>query len=581
MDKYTDNGHPEFIPGTFSIYSSAMLQHMRRLEIERSILMGSSTKEVAHLEYDPKYRYSYDPERPLDEIPTLKSRLGVVLWPQPTNSPNDPLNWSVTRKALLFILLLLFTGLSGALSNLASAPSDDINLRTGISYDALNDSAGVLFVGIALSTFLLGPLASLLGRKSVVIISLIFLLFGSIWYAELQKEGDIYGSQLLIGLGSGGSQAHVQLCLSSIFFRHQLGAVITIYNLSYALGTFLGPLCAKLEIESSSNFRWIGWSSAIAVGALLIMVVFCLEETQFDYTRFDSRFDDVTMNLSLFQYGIISESENKESITLGYNDKPLSYIERNLPFRLNREMSIKQFFYHYYKLLLLPVKCIWFPPILYAGLICGLQNALLTFYLTTEDTYLYDEPFLYDSTRVALMNIPCIIGSIIGSLYAGSITDYFVLWMARKHRGVIESEYRLWFAFLSGTIGGIGLLMFGIGVTKNLNWRVFYVGLGFIAYLFSSAMNLAMLYVLDTYQDLVIETLIGVAVINNIIGCIFTFACSPWLESIGTQRTYISLSVITLGIMYFALALIFWGKPLRRMTKHEYNRVLRMKKKYG
>lgn len=123
--------------------------------------------------------------------------------------------------------------------------------------------------------------------------------------------------------------------------------------------------------------------------------------------------------------------------------------------------------------------------------------------------------------------------------------------------------------------------MFGIGVTKNLNWRVFYVGLGFIAYLFSSAMNLAMLYVLDTYQDLVIETLIGVAVINNIIGCIFTFACSPWLESIGTQRTYISLSVITLGIMYFALALIFWGKPLRRMTKHEYNRVLRMKKKYG
>lgn len=584
MDKYTDKTHPQFVPGTFSIYSSAVIRHFRRQEADRYLLMGgeSTIDDNAFRDTDPNFNYRYNQKASLKQIPNLKTRYGVILWPQPTNSPNDPLNWSVLRKSIQFILLLLFTGLGAALTNNSNSPSGYINAETGISYDTLNYSSGVLFVGIAVSTWLYSPFDSLIGRKSVIITGILFYIAGTVWYARLQNSGDIYGSQLLLGLGAGASEAHVQLCLASIFFRHQLGAVITIYNLAYVLGSYLGPLSAKME-TNTHDFRWVGWYGAIASLGLLILVIFFLEETAFDYSRFKIRYDDVSLNLSLMQYGIISQSENTAALTLGYYDQPFSYFRRLAPFRLIQDPRFrtwKGFTSHYFKLLTLPVRCIWFPPVLYGGLLCGLQNSFMTFYLTTEDNNLYVAPFNASSDTVAIMNVPCIIGAVVGSLYAGSITDYFVLWLARKRGGVVESEYRLAFSFLSGTIGGVGLLMFGFGIARDLDWRVYYVGLGFIAYMFSSALNLAMLYVLDTYRELILETLVGVAVINNMIGCVFTFVCSPWLNAAGTESTYIVLSVIAIFFMYFSAVLMIWGKRMRVYTKREYIKLVEIKESY-
>lgn len=543
---------------------------------------GDSISKGAYMDTDQRYWYRYNKETPLEEIPSLKTRYGMVLWPQPTNSPNDPLNWSQWRKGMQFVLLMLFTGMGGALTNDASAPTDYINAATGISYDALNDSAGILFVAIAISTWIYAPLDVLIGRKAVVVTGLLLFITGSVWYAKLENTGDVYGSQLLLGLGAGATEAHVQLCLASIFFRHQLGAVITIYNFSYAVGTYVGPLAANLETDAS-NFRWVGWSGAIAAAGLLVLVLLFFEKTSFDYTRFKIRYDDFSMNLSLMQYGIISQSETAEALNLGYYDRPWGLAKRIWPLKITRDPRCRTwtgFFMQYLTLLSLPIRCIWFPPVLYAGVLCGLQNALLTFYLTTEDNLLYDPPFNYSGNAVAIMNVPCIIGSVIGSLYAGSITDYFVLWLARKRGGEVESEYRLMFSFLSGTLGGTGLLMFGFGIARNLDWRVFYVGLGFIAYMFSSALNLAMLYVLDTYQELILETLVGVSMINNLIGCIFTFACSPWLSSAGTENTYIVLAVISVVCMYFSAALMVYGKRWRAQTKLTYVRLANIKQSY-
>ena len=43
----------------------------------------------------------------------------IVLVPQPTESPNDPLNWSIGRKILHSSLVLFVVGLTAATSNIA------------------------------------------------------------------------------------------------------------------------------------------------------------------------------------------------------------------------------------------------------------------------------------------------------------------------------------------------------------------------------------------------------------------------------------------------------------------------------
>lgn len=584
MERYTDKYHPDYVPGTYSIYTSALIRYRHQEEIKRyKHLMVHLKKDKVkkmtvkkNYQLSDNYNYKFNPQRAFEDIPDVKTRFGVILFPQPTNSVNDPLNWTTRRKALHTSILLLVTAFAAAVANDSSAPVDSINAVTGIPYSTLNNSAGLLFIAIGFSTWLYSPFDTLLGRKSVLLFGMIFAIFGSLWYAKMQNDGDSYGSQLLIGFSFGSVDAHVQLCLASVFYRHHLGAIITIYNLAYSLGTYIGPLAANY-ISKLHGFQWVGWSGMISAVVILVIILLFFEENSFKYSNQLDQVGDLTLNLGLIQNGVMSNDESNETLLQGFGDEKWSYWERLQPFKEYQHQTITAFLINYSKLLMIPIRCLQFPPVIFSGCICGLQNAILTFYLTTQDTELYDPPFNFSESRIALMNITCIIGSVIGCLYAGSMTDYFILWMARKNKGIVQSEYRLYFSFLSGTIGAVGLLMFGIGIARDSNWRVFYVGLGFISYMFSSSNNLAMLYVMDTYRELTLETLVGVAFINNIIGCVFTFACSPWLNASGTQNTYIALAIITLAVMYSSGIFIHFGHSWRKSTHALYVRLVERK----
>ena len=71
-------------------------------------------------------------------------------------------------------------------------------------------------------------------------------------------------------------------------------------------------------------------------------------------------------------------------------------------------------FKQYINQLKLLLKVFLYPPVIYSGFCWGIQNALLTFYLTVEDDQYYDPPYSYGNIAVGLMNIPCLIGAIIG-----------------------------------------------------------------------------------------------------------------------------------------------------------------------
>src|SRR5215471_8268559 len=42
-----------------------------------------------------------------------KENSDIVLLPQPTNDPNDPLNWSAWKKAVAILSILWFSGMGG------------------------------------------------------------------------------------------------------------------------------------------------------------------------------------------------------------------------------------------------------------------------------------------------------------------------------------------------------------------------------------------------------------------------------------------------------------------------------------
>ncbi|KAH3672318.1 hypothetical protein WICMUC_004289 [Wickerhamomyces mucosus] len=566
MDQYTNRHHPDYVPGTSNIYSSTNL--------ENGIIYKSK----------------------------LKKEGDVILIPQPSDSPNDPLNWSKNRKHAHFLIMALITGFTAGTSNCASSSQDSLNEYYGISYDAMNTGAGVLFLGIGYGTLFVAPFSYLYGRKLTYIICITLGLIGSLWFGYARKTSDTIWSQLFVGISEACAEAAVQLSLTDIYFQHQLGSILTGYILSTSIGTYLAPLFGNL-ISSNMSFRWVGWLSAIFSGGLILIILFATEETYFERNRYQTPLtskqsiqgiDNGTTLLSDHQKEEYNNGDEKtiNSLTKGVVNDDIKLEQHSIKEELidgskepmngykkrfaiiTPSSHLKGFgFKQYWKYIMINIKMFCFPSIILSGLFWGMQNAFLSFYLTTEDTYFYDPPYNYSDVGVAVMNVPCVIGAIFGCVYAGTISDYIVLWMARRNNGILEAEFRLYFAFISAVVGSVGLLMFGIGAQRDLPRGVIYMGLGFIGFTYGSAGDIALGYVMEG-SDLILESMVCVSIINNTISCIFTFTCSLWLDASGTENTYIALAVINFVVMMMALPFIWYGKWFRIKTKKWYLELL-------
>lgn len=527
-------------------------------------------------------------------------KTGLVLMPQPTSSPNDPLNWSPFRKFAQLTLLSFITALTAATSNDAGATQDSLNKIHGISYDSMNTGAGVLFIFIGWSCMFFAPASSLYGRRITYIICLLAGTLGCVWFALSKRTADTIWSQAFVGMSEACAEAQVQQSLTDLFFAHQLGTVLTIYISATSIGTFLGPLIAQY-IAQAQTFRWVGWWGAIICGATLIVIIFGCEETVFDrqlYTKVlesenvtqipdpseEKKQDNPLTNNIIphekknsmeqeLSHEYITANNNEHDVvpidpeTL--NEKKKSYWQRIAiitPAPYLQGLGFKQYlerFIIYFKIFTLPA--VWF-----SGLLWGLQDTYMTFFLTTQDTYFYNPPWNKSNAGVAIMNVATLIGAVIGCIVSGLFSDYHVIWLAKRNNGIMEAEYRLYLLVITLIISPVGLIMFGVGAAREWPWQVIYVGLGFIGFGWGSIGDTSMSYLMDAYPDIVIQGMVGVSIINNTLACIFTFACSYWLDGSGTQNTYIALSIIDFATIALVFPFLYYGKTFRRKTKRLY-----------
>lgn len=517
---------------------------------------------------------------------SLKKAGDIVLVPQPTESPNDPLQWSLARKIWHTALVCFVTALTAATSNDAGSASEGFNEDLGIDYDYFNTGAGVLFVGIGYWTLLSSPAVHLYGRRVLYLVSMVFGLIGNIWFGTAKNASDTIWSQLFVGASESVAEALVQLSLMDLWFEHQAGAAIGIYVLATSVGTYMGSLIASYISYSYLGFRWVGYMGAIFSAGTFLVLFFGLEETHFDRAKYltthglnvnhgtgaaDGKMDEKGPHGDGGPPTPPATDDMERDGGFAPGERQKTYWQRIrviTPAPNLRGTGFKQYFQRLFHTL----KVFTFPAVWFAGLQWGAQNAWLTMYLTVEQDTWYDPPWNYTDAQVGNMNIPTLIGAVIGCLIAGWGSDAFLIWRTRRNGGVMEAEERLWLMFLTAAVFPTGMFLFGIGSGQGWGWPVPYVGLGFIGFGYGCAGDLSMAYLVDAYPEMVLEGMVGVAVINNTIGCVFSFVTSPWMDASGVQDTFVAAGVLAFAALMTALPMIVLGKRARRWTRDRYLR---------
>ncbi|KOS20125.1 putative MFS-type transporter [Escovopsis weberi] len=543
----------------------------------------------------------------------------IILVPQPTKSPNDPLNWSLLRKSWHTALVCFAVALTAATSNVAGAASTGVNEQYGISYDVFNTGAGVLFLAIGYWTLLSSPAVHLYGRRVLYIVGAVWGLIGNIWFGCLRNTADSIWSQLFVGASESVAEAVVQLSLLDIWFEHQNGTSMGLYTLATSVGTYLGPQIAGYIADSSLGYRWIGYFGAIFSAFNLVLFYFGLEETSFPRNRYLAPLESAGAGAGAGGGGVpdvgagtpatatiaatpdeksgaaSSSSPAAVSASASAADADADDLRRDL--ELNRTTSAycrpKTYWQRialitpapnlrgvgarqYLQRLWHTMRIFTFPAVWFAGLQWGIQNIALSFYLTIQEDFWTGPPWYYNDAQVGNMNTPCIIGSVVGCFCGGYLSDLLVLWAARRNKGIMEAEFRLYLMFLCIVIFPVGMWLFGIGSAKGWSWPVPYVGLGLIGFGYGCAGDLSLTYLADCYPGMVLEGMVGVAVINNTLAMVFTFVASFWLDT-GVQNTFIELGVLSFVILMLSLPMYVWGKGARRWTKDRYLNFVRIR----
>ncbi|KAH6976858.1 major facilitator superfamily domain-containing protein [Ilyonectria destructans] len=502
----------------------------------------------------------------LEDLTDQRQHGRVILQPVPSDDPNEPLNWSRSRKNANFALVCFYALIVYAIIDIGTVVYGQVHEELGFSWEELNQSFAVSTAGLAIGGIMFIPFAFKFGRRPVYLLSIVIMVVTTIWQARMRTLGDLYGFNIVSGLAGSITETICALTIADLFFVHQRGSRTNILTIMICTGTYLAPVAAGYS-AASQGWRWIWWWSSILAGVTLLLFAFCYEETV--YTPMVR--GDIPDDIDGIEQDRKSKTTGADTLSMEQSntlaDIPLkSYWQRMSLFTTASGGSSALFIHIYRPFILL----FTFPGVAFVALVYGSQLAWLAILLNVQAIYFTLPPYNFSSSGVGLLNIPTFIGSILGGFFGGQLSDYSIQWLARRNGGVYEPEMRLWLALPTILITPAGYFMFGLSVSQGMPWYIPAVGLGIFGFGSTALGNVCVVYLMDSYSDVIGDASIGVVFVRNAFGTLTAMCLSPWIAKMGLYNMCTLSGCLCIAVSLLTVPMIIWGRRCREWTAARY-----------
>ncbi|KAL4250309.1 MFS transporter superfamily protein [Abortiporus biennis] len=402
----------------------------------------------------------------INEAANLKRGTGrqshIVLMPQPSDDPRDPLNWPRWRKEACFWTLAFAASLDGALSPLASAGYVLLSQKFNVSVDEITSSFGFILLGLGCFMFAQSALAVKYGHRIVYLVSVALMFISCMWCAASPNLISIRASRVFQGFGMSALQSLVASTLEQIYFIHERGSRNVIWSFSILAGITLGPLIYSFVIE---RMAWnLGfWFVSIPLGLCLILVFFFVPETTYTREPIPSNKSTSSTKEKSDSIDLEKTSASSEEITsIELLVPPPSFISQLKIW--NGTFSNQNFF----TIFLRPIPFVFSPVTIFIFFVHGMQTVWLSLVPLCSST-IFTLEYHFTASQIGLTNLGGLVGIVLGMIISGPLIDWGVVFMSRRNRGIYEPEFRLLFmsAMLFGVFGYVG---WAVGNSNGMPW---------------------------------------------------------------------------------------------------------------
>ncbi|GAA5894805.1 uncharacterized protein JCM6883_002215 [Sporobolomyces salmoneus] len=366
-----------------------------------------------------------------------------ILWPQPTDDPNDPQNWSARKKNVQLAILTMAAFVPDFASGLGIASLFELAETFTTSVDHINQLTSNW------SIFMLGPggiVAAMAvkryGRLPVLFWSQ-FIGLGFLIGCALAPNLEIFAAmRILNAFFSTAPQAVGLWSVADLYPFHLQNRKLSIWTFGFIASPFVSPFLLGYLAASKGSFRDVYWVGVAFTALVVLLIVFVSEETMYDR--------EVTPIPERPTTGIRYRIETLVGIT---GVKMAKY-----------RCSWKECLFSWVDVLWRPSALIMY---IYVGVTFGfgiginVTNAVFT---GSPPPLGYGfSPYVTSS----LYAIP-IVGVIIGELAGKYITDGITNRLIKRNSGVFYAEYRLWSIYFAIPFFVAGFVLLGACFEKKL-----------------------------------------------------------------------------------------------------------------
>ncbi|KAF8527518.1 MFS general substrate transporter [Hysterangium stoloniferum] len=459
-----------------------------------------------------------------------------VSWDGP-NDPENPVNWSRTRKWVL-------TGLGGAFLTMVGGSVAAYAISQPSLQKALNISDSTATLGIVaftvsfgLAPLLLAPFSELFGRSPVYIASVVVFWLMFLPQALAQNFTTVFVTRFIAGIGGSTSVSIVGGILADIWETHERGLPMAIFSFVAFAGTGLGPVSLGY-VELALGFRFVNWILFGASGLVALAIIAVTKETR--------------ASVILTKKAKHLRAQTGDMRYCFRMEEDVSSIGKKISISLTR-----------------PLRMLFTEPVLFSSCI-WITYAWGILYLMLESIPLvFTQLYNFNSGESGLVFMGQIIGPLLGMI--GNI------WCDRAyHRHVSRKgpEARLYIAMCSGIalpiVADEGCWMYEYSAwtsSSNITWiaPVISICVTYAAMfgIYTACFN----YITDSYSIYSSSAMSGQTAVRVTLGALFSLSAQPMYNRLGIHLAGTILAALSTAFAVTPFILYRYGSALRARSK--------------
>ncbi|PYH94445.1 MFS transporter [Aspergillus ellipticus CBS 707.79] len=513
----------------------------------------------------------------------------ILLVPQPSDDPNDPLNWSRWKRDATLLALCFVAVLCATTSSLMAANTVTIALHYGKSFTSVALLTGYHLCGVGVAGILIVPTARVWGKRHLFLLGNALMVASCAWAGASQHNyRSLLWARIFQGVALAPFEALVNACVGDLFYVHERGKRMALSNVALFGAAFLTPVLAG-KITHSLGWEWTFYLVAIFTAAALPLTFFFVPETAF-------RRSDLPTAGSEYASGSLSESRTASHVQLtdllasgsplaptepkqttsSVVDEPSQVSSSNEPPQETRKEVLAKVTYletlkpfngrktneSFFKLLLRPFPLFFHPAILWACLIQGVIIGWTVFIGVVLAAIFLGPPLWFNEVQTGYLYTGAFIGSVLGLVLSGLLSDSMNRLLIKLNRGKYEPEFRILLVVFQLVFSGAGLYGFGIIAedVARYGWLVADVFFALVIVGMVMGAVASALYIVDAHREIAIESFTCMMVFKNMFSFVLTFYAYDWLVSNGVKPAFLAISSIQMGICALSIPMYIFGK---------------------